>query len=79
MDPAIILALVLIEVHTLDGRTVWLNEEQILSLSAPSGKTVTDKAECVITLTDRKFSAVKETCDQVRALLRNAGSTSSGK
>jgi uncharacterized protein YlzI (FlbEa/FlbD family) len=78
MDPTILLALTLLEVHTLDGRTVWINEEEILSLSAP-GKGITDKAECLITLTDKKFSTVKESCDELRARLTRRPDLGSGK
>jgi hypothetical protein len=69
MDPTTLLALALIEVHTLDGKTLYINENEIIAL-APPHKELTDKAECVITMTDKRFQTVKETCAQLLSRLK---------
>jgi uncharacterized protein YlzI (FlbEa/FlbD family) len=71
MDPAVVAAMVWLEVHTLDGRTVIINSEEIISFAQPNKEKGlwTDAARCLITLTDAKFVTVKETCDEVRSRL----------
>jgi hypothetical protein len=72
MDPTLLVAMVWLEVHTLDGRTVIINSEEIISFAQPNKEKGlwTDAARCIITLTDAKFVTVKETCDEVRASLK---------
>lgn len=70
-DGAFLALMLLLEVHTLDGRTVYLNPDQIVSVAPPKeGDALWPKeTTCVISLTDRKFLSVKESCDAVQARL----------
>lgn len=71
MDPAVLLALMLIEVHSLDGRTVYVNPEQIVSVAPPKDQGVfVEGVHCVITLSDRRFVSTKEDCMVITAQLR---------
>jgi hypothetical protein len=72
MDPTFLVAMVWLEVQTLDGRTVIINSEEIISFAPPNKEKGlwADDAHCIITLTDAKFVTVKETCDEVRTRLK---------
>ena len=68
----LLVALHLIVLHTVDGREVSVNPEQVTTLHATrdeGNKLVTDEAHCVVMLTDGKFVSVAEACDEVRKLL----------
>ena len=71
---SILLAATLFMVHGLDGREVYVNSEQVISMAMPGdSKLFVEGVRCVITLTDGKFITVKETCSQVQALMAGAG------
>jgi hypothetical protein len=62
--------LALIELHGPDGHTIHVNPAEITSLRAPQTPGGFAKGtRCLITLTNRSFIAVAETCDQVRQKL----------
>lgn len=71
MDDLLFVALLVL--HTLDGREVAINPAHVTSLSGPRpGATqgmFVDGANCLVNLTDGKFVAVVETCNQIRALI----------
>lgn len=70
MGPAL-LALMLIEVHTLDGRTVYINPEQVVSMALPKEHgLLVEGVQCVITLVDKRFISTKESCEVVTQQLR---------
>jgi uncharacterized protein YlzI (FlbEa/FlbD family) len=66
------IAFALFLVHSVDGREVYVNADNVITLSTP-GKLVTEKATCLMLLNDGKFITVKETCDEVRKLMDRAG------
>lgn len=71
MDPALF-ALMLMEVHSLDGRTVHINPEQVVSIAPAKDHAgvFTEGVNCVITLSDRRFVTTKEDCPTITAQLR---------
>jgi uncharacterized protein YlzI (FlbEa/FlbD family) len=61
----------LLELHALDGRTVYVNPDQIVSMARPSENTTfVGSVQCVITLSDGKFVSVRDTCDEVQARMQ---------
>ncbi|KYK50076.1 hypothetical protein A1D31_22455 [Bradyrhizobium liaoningense] len=62
----------LLSFELLDGREVLINPIHIVSLSEtaedrdPKDKLLTDKAHCVVSLSNGKFISVAETCDSIR-------------
>jgi hypothetical protein len=73
---AILLALVLVQVTTVDGAKVFINPEFVTKLyptkeasEATPNQLVVKGARCVVTLSDGKFLAVLEHCDYLRTLL----------
>jgi len=64
------LALVLILLHTVDDREVWVNPEWVVSTTEPKDKGGFDeKVNCIVSFIDAKFISVKETCSQVNDIL----------
>ena len=68
-SPALLLS-GLIALHTVDGRMVFVNPEQITQVREPlpegnTGRQLTTGVQCVITLTDRSYAAVREDCVKV--------------
>ena len=66
------LALVLIVLHSVDGREVTINPEMVTSLHAATeqGNRLLDKrVRCRVGLADGKFVSAVESCDAVRQLL----------
>ena len=56
----------LITVHTLDGREVFVNTHNIVSVAVPrEAGTMNDDARCVLTTTDGKYITVRERCTEV--------------
>jgi uncharacterized protein YlzI (FlbEa/FlbD family) len=52
-----------ITLHAIDGREVHLNTVQIVGIAAPKDdKLFSDKARCIVHMTDGKFVSVKEDC-----------------
>jgi hypothetical protein len=58
----------------LDGRQIEVNPEQVVTVAKPRDdeKLVTDKARCVITLTDGKIISVAEDCISVKLRLEGS-------
>lgn len=56
-------------VHTVDERTVYVNPEQVVSLTIPAGRLVSDRIGCIVAFADGKFLSVKEMCHEVRELM----------
>jgi hypothetical protein len=57
----------LLLLHLADGRAVYVNPRAIVTVRA-AGAHVTDKAKCLLNLTDGYISVV-EPCDAVRRLI----------
>lgn len=72
---ALIIALHLVLLHTVDGREVAVNPEQITSLQAAKedepNKVLVETVRCVVGFTNGKFVSVVEHCDVVRKLLED--------
>jgi uncharacterized protein YlzI (FlbEa/FlbD family) len=67
MDPVILAALYLIRLHGLDGHEIDINPREITVMQEKKqGQHLAAGAECAISLSDGKFVAVTETCDEVR-------------
>lgn len=67
---ATLIALVLIQLHTVDGRIVHINPAQITELAQPRpdktpNKQFHDAVECVIKLADGSYVSVAESCAEV--------------
>lgn len=60
----------LLVVHTVDGREVVINSEQVTSLTSNKkgahAKLLTEGARCLIGLTDGKFVTVSEDCETLK-------------
>ena len=67
--PLIILPAMIL-VHAVDDRGIAVNTEHITSIAEP-GKQVTEKANCLISLVDRKFVSTHETCHEVWAKIQH--------
>jgi len=69
------IAIVLILLHTVDGREIGINSNQVTSLQPTrtdgGAKMLTEKVSCIIALTDGKFVTVVEDCEQVLRLLED--------
>ena len=65
-------ALVLVTLHSVDGRIVHVNPAHVVTTALPNAGNFTSDARCIINLLDAKFVAVKETCAEVNALLRRS-------
>ena len=65
------LVLLLIILHTVDGRVVEINPSQITNISGPKGRDplFIEGTRCMINLTDGKFVAVREACNQVHKMI----------
>lgn len=61
----------MLTLHTLDGRTVYVNPSQVISMAHPkdSNDLLVKGIQCIITLADGKFISAKETCEQVQDLM----------
>jgi hypothetical protein len=64
------LALVLILLHTVDDREVWVNPEWVISTTEPRDKGgYAEPVHCIVSFVDAKFISVKETCSEVNSIL----------
>jgi hypothetical protein len=63
--------IVLVTLHTVDGRTVDINPAQVTALSEArdEGSGYTERVNCVVALTGGKFITVTETCAMMRDLI----------
>jgi uncharacterized protein YlzI (FlbEa/FlbD family) len=63
------LAVVLILLHTVDGRETYVNPKQIASISSAvegeKNKLLIETVHCVIGLTNGKIISLRENCDEV--------------
>jgi hypothetical protein len=66
----------LVILHTVDGREVSVNPEQVTSLQTgvegEKNKVLVETVKCVVGLTNGKFISVVEHCDAVKKMLENA-------
>jgi uncharacterized protein YlzI (FlbEa/FlbD family) len=65
----IILALHLVQLTGLDGQKILLNPEQVIDLKEPRGQPgehFTAAVKCLIFTSNGKYTAVIETCAEVR-------------
>lgn len=74
----IIAGVVLLLLHTLDGRDVYVNPTHIVSVAEvreehDPRKLLTGKVRCVVTLSNGKFLTVVEDCASVRRRLDELG------
>lgn len=61
----------LIVLHSLSGHAITVNPQLITSMREGEGKgNYSDKANCLINLSDGKFVTVTESCEQVRAMVQ---------
>lgn len=72
----VLVVLHLVLLHTVDGRDVLVNPEQVTSLThskdGEQNKVLVESVECVIGFTNGKFISVAEKCDKVKQLLEDA-------
>ena len=69
------IAVLLIILHTVDGRPIAINPQQITHLGGPkasAGQHFVKGVNCQVNFTDGKFVTVIETCDEIRRLLEQA-------
>ena len=64
----------MLALQTLDGREVHVNPDHIVSISDARDESnpdrwLTDKAHCVVTLSNGKFLTVAESCESVQQRL----------
>jgi len=72
MDAVTLATLQFIILHTLDGRSVYVNVEQVVSMVEQKGKeSFIGGVNCVVNLTDQRFITVMENCESVRLRLDN--------
>lgn len=71
----LLIALHLVLLHTVDGREVLVNPEQVTSIQAhkegEENKVLVDTVQCVVGFTNGKFVSVVEHCDKVKQLLED--------
>ena len=60
-----------IMLHGLDGRSIYVNPRHIVSVAdaAKDGKLLVS-GNCVVSMIDRKFLTVAESCDSIRERLK---------
>ena len=71
--PAVLIAVELIAVRTLDGREVFINPHAITALTEPKdadSKLFSDRVQCIVSLLDQHFVTVTETCEAIRQRLK---------
>jgi hypothetical protein len=65
---------VLVMLHGVDDKEIYFNPKWVLTVTEPhedkEKRAVTDKAKCVVTFADKRFITVRESCSEVRAVLR---------
>ncbi|MBR0753482.1 hypothetical protein JQ604_14940 [Bradyrhizobium jicamae] len=73
----LLLAVILIGLHSIDGRQIDINPKQITTLreargDEASGKYLTKGVRCMVSLADAKYVTVIETCSVVREKIEAA-------
>lgn len=68
---ALLVAAHLIVLHRSDGGEVTINPAQVTSLRSPTAqfRQMVPAGHCIVDLTDRKFVAVLEPCEEVKRRL----------
>lgn len=71
------LLVLLVVLHTIDGRAVYINPEAVTNLQdaredSDPGKHLKPGAQCIISLGDGRFVSVAEFCETVREQLERA-------
>ena len=57
--------------HGMDGRGIHINPYHIVSVAeAKDGGSLVGGVHCVVSMVDRKFLTVVESCDNIRQRLR---------
>lgn len=73
MHQWLVLLIGLVTLTDLHHDLIGLNPTEIVSIRAPHGHQVYGKGtRCVVFLTDMKFTAVRETCAEVRTRTEHA-------
>lgn len=70
-----LVALKLIAVHGLDGRTVMINPKQVTTLTARKTsptKVLVENINCVVGFADGRFISVVEHCEDIRKLMEGS-------
>ena len=63
---------VLLMLHRIDGRELFINPDQIAAVAAPRpSPTVSHEVKCLVFMTDGKHYAVTESCSEVKRLLES--------
>jgi len=66
-------ALLLVKLHTVDEREVFVNPAYVISTTEPKDKGgFTEKVNCIVSFIDAKFITVKETCAEVNVILKRS-------
>ena len=75
MTHMITIGLVLIVLHSLDGREVNVSIDEITSIQCKLSvnKLVHKDVRAIVNLTDGKFVSVQESCEDIKAMLQNKG------
>lgn len=58
-------ALALVVLHGLDGQTIYVNPETIVSVRAPSTDLIHPDVKCTLQTADGKLINVTDACDDV--------------
>lgn len=69
---AVTVAMQLILLHQIDSREIYLASNEITSLVTPRADTerlIHPDARCIVSLSDRHYYAVTETCTEITRLL----------
>ena len=65
------LALMLVMLHTVDDREVFVNPAYVISTTEPKDKGgFSENVNCIVSFIDAKFISVKESCAEVNAILK---------
>jgi uncharacterized protein YlzI (FlbEa/FlbD family) len=71
-----VVVLQLIQAHTIDGHEVLINPDHITHMFAAEegkpNKLFVEGVHCVLNILDGKRVTTKETCDEIRELIRKA-------
>ena len=63
-------ALVLILLHTVDDREVYVNPTWVVSTTEPKDRGgFAEPVHCIVSFIDGKFISVRETCSEVNSIL----------
>ena len=63
--PPMVLAFALIALHGLDGQTIYVNPETIVSARAPTSDLIHPDVKCTLQMSDGKLINVADPCEDV--------------